>query len=350
MPSTVEKKVERNLIGLSPSDYAGKKSTLCPGCGHNAISNVIQAAVYELGLAPEQVVKISGIGCSSKSPNYFLNRSFGFNGLHGRMPTLVTGACFADYKIEILGISGDGDSASIGLSHFKHIIRRNVPMLYIIENNGVYALTKGQFSATSDQGLVLKHQGENLLPPLDLCMEALISGAAFVARAFSGDVKQMKEIFKAAISQEGTAVVDVISPCVTFNNRAEAMQSYTWGRANQTPLQEIKHFNTKEEIEEGVEEFEPGTYKEVELQDGSYLLLRKLDKDHDPSDKAAALDILTESYKKKYFATGLIYFSEVPPTIQERYDLPDEPLNRIGIERLRPTPAMLESINQDFGI
>ena len=348
MVNPVEKKVERNLLGLAPSDYAGKKSTLCPGCGHNAISNVIQAAVFELGLAPEQVIKISGIGCSSKSPNYFLNRSFGFNGLHGRMPTLVTGACFADHTIEILGISGDGDTASIGMGHFKHIIRRNVPMLYIIENNGVYGLTKGQFSATSDQGLVLKHQGENLLPPLDLCMEALISGAAFVARAFSGDVKQMKEIFKAAISQQGTAVVDVISPCVTFNNRAEAMQSYTWGRAHQTPLQEITHYGTKEEIE--TDDFDPGTFKEIELQDGTYLLLRKLDMAHDPSDKAAALDILTESYKKKYFATGLIYFSEVPPTIQERYDLPDEPMNRIGAERLRPTPAMLDRLNKVYGI
>ncbi|HQN69039.1 MAG TPA: thiamine pyrophosphate-dependent enzyme, partial [Anaerolineaceae bacterium] len=262
----------------------------------------------------------------------------------------VTGACFADYKIEILGISGDGDTASIGLSHFKHIIRRNVPMLYIIENNGVYGLTKGQFSATSDQGLVLKHQGENLLPPLDMCMEALISGAPFVARAFSGDTKQMKEIFKAAIAQEGTAVVDVISPCVTFNNRAEAMQSYTWGRMNQTPLQAIKHFNTKEEIDEETETIEPGTFSEIQLQDGSYLMLRKLDKDYDPSDKAAALDILTESYKKHYFATGLIYFSEVPPTIQERYDLPEEPLNRIGIERLRPTSAMLDKINHEYGI
>jgi len=221
-------KVEKNLVGLSPIDYKGKPSTLCPGCGHNTISNQIQAAVYELGIIPEMIAKFSGIGCSSKSLNYFLQRSFGFNGLHGRMPTLATGACFADRRIKILGISGDGDSASIGLGHFKHVIRRNIPMVYIIENNGVYGLTKGQFSATSDLGLELRHQGKNYLPPLDLCMEALISGAKFVARAFSGDVKQMKELFKAALVHDGIAVIDVISPCVTFNNRDDALQSYTW--------------------------------------------------------------------------------------------------------------------------
>jgi 2-oxoglutarate ferredoxin oxidoreductase subunit beta len=339
----VEKNVELNRIGLALADYKGKPSTLCPGCGHNAISNQIQAAVWELGIAPEKVMKISGIGCSSKSPNYFLDRSFGFNGLHGRMPTVATGASFGDSSIKILGISGDGDTASIGMGHFKHVIRRNVPMVYIIENNGCYGLTKGQFSATTDQGLVLKHQGVNILPPLDLCMEALISGAPFVARTFSGDVKQMKELIKAALSQNGVAVIDVISPCVTFNNRDEALQSYSWGREHEAPIQGISHFTRREDMQ--LESFEEGTFREIQLNDGSYMVLKKIDKDYDPTDRHAALDLLTESYKYHYFATGLIYFSEVPPTIQEQYDLPDEPFNRLTSDRLRPSKESLEAIN-----
>lgn len=340
------KAVELNLCGLALSDYKGKPSTLCPGCGHNTISAQVQNAVWELGLPPERYVKLSGIGCSSKGPNYFLNRSFGFNGLHGRMPTLASGACFADASIHILGFSGDGDTASIGLGHFKHVIRRNVPMTYIIENNGCYGLTKGQFSATSDQGLVLKHQGVNMLPPLDMCMEALISGATFVARAYAGDTKQLKELIKAAISQRGIAVIDVISPCVTFNNQDDALQSYTWGRENEAPLHDLKHFINHEDLEN--EGFKPGTYRELKLDDGTYIVMRKLDKDYDPTDRNAALDLLTESYKNKYFATGLIYISEAQDTIQDLYDLPDEPMNRIGADRLRPTKAMLDEINRSL--
>ena len=338
------KAVELNLCGLALADYKGKPSTLCPGCGHNSISAQVQNAVWELGLPPERYIKLSGIGCSSKSPNYFLNRSFGFNGLHGRMPTLASGACFGDSSIHILGFSGDGDTASIGMGHFKHVIRRNVPMTYIIENNGCYGLTKGQFSATSDLGLVLKHQGVNMLPPLDMCMEALISGATFVARAYSGDTKQLKELIKAAISQRGIAVIDVISPCVTFNNQDDALQSYTWGRENEAPLHDIKHFNSREELDE--EGFQPGTFREIKMEDDTYMVLRKIDKDYDPTDRGAALDLLTESYKNKYFATGLIYFSETVETIQDLYDLPDEPLNRLSAERLRPTKAMLDEINR----
>ena len=338
------KAVDLNLCGLALSDYKGNPSTLCPGCGHNAISAQVQNAVWELGLPPENFIKISGIGCSSKSPNYFLNRSFGFNGLHGRMPTTATGACFADASIHILGFSGDGDTASIGMGHFKHLIRRNVPMTYIIENNGVYGLTKGQFSATSDQGLVLKHQGVNMLPPLDMCMEALISGATFVARAYSGDAKQLKELIKAAISQRGIAIIDVISPCVTFNNKDDALQSYTWGRENEAPLHDFKHYPTQKDID--MEGFAPGTFREIKMDDGTYIVMKKLDKDYDPTDRNAALDLLTESYKNKYFATGLIYFSEASATIQELYDLPDEPMNRIGSDRLRPTQAMLDEINR----
>lgn len=343
METNIDVKKEQNLIGLSPSDYKGKPSTLCPGCGHNAISNQIQSAIYELGIMPEKLVKISGIGCSSKSPNYFLERSFGFNGLHGRMPTLASGATFADKSIKIIGISGDGDTASIGLGHFKHVIRRNVPMVYIIENNGVYGLTKGQFSATSDLGLVLKHQGKNMLPPLDLCMEALISGATFVARTFSGDIKQMKELLKAALVQNGIAVIDVISPCVTFNNRDEALQSYAWGKENEAPIQDITFIQNCGPIH--LETFEPGTTREVALPDGSVILLKKINRDYDPTDKNAAIDLLAESYDHHYFATGLIYIENRPENIHDLYDLPEEPLNRLAPERLRPPLKALEKIN-----
>ncbi len=223
-------------------------------------------------------------------------------------------------------------------------------MTYIIENNGCYGLTKGgQFSATSDQGgLVLKHHGVNMLPPLDMCMEALISGGAtFVARAYSGDTKQLKELIKAAISQRGIAIIDVISPCVTFNNQDDALQSYTWGgRENEAPLHDFKHFSRREDIEK--EDFAPGSYREIKMDNGTYIVMKKLDKDYDPTDRNAALDLLTESYKNKYFATGLIYFSEAQETIQDLYNLPDEPMNRMESERLRPTKAMLDEINRSL--
>ncbi|MFZ3151381.1 MAG: thiamine pyrophosphate-dependent enzyme [Anaerolineaceae bacterium] len=339
-------KVEQNLVGLSPIDYRGKPSTLCPGCGHNTVSNQLQVAIYELGIVPEMVAKFSGIGCSSKSLNYFLQRSFGFNGVHGRMPPLATGASFADTRIKILGISGDGDTASIGMGHFKHLIRRNIPMVYIIENNGVYGLTKGQFSATSDLGLELKHQGKNYLPPLDLCMEALISGAKFVARAFSGDIKQMKELFKAALMHNGISVIDVISPCVTFNNRDEALQSYAWGRENEAPIQDITYIPSREPIM--LEDYDDDSIREVKLHDGSTILLKKIQKDYDPTNKNAALDLLTESYKNHYFATGLIYFEASETTIYDTFNLVDEPLNRLSPERIRPDKASLDRINESL--
>src|SRR3990170_7796696 len=219
-----------NLIGLEKSEYRGRASTLCQGCGHNSISSQIIAACFELSIQPEKILKFSGIGCSSKSPAYFLNRSFGFNGLHGRMPSLATGALFGDYRLKGVGVSGDGDTASIGIGQFKHIMRRNVNMLYIVENNGVYGLTKGQFSATAEVGLKLKHQGTNPYMPVDICFEALASNATFVARSFAGNPKQVKELLKAALAHDGIAVLDIISPCVTFNNQSNAFHSYAWGK------------------------------------------------------------------------------------------------------------------------
>src|SRR5512145_630165 len=215
-----------NLAGLAKTDYRGAPTTLCQGCGHNSISNQIVTALYEMNIVPEDVVKFSGIGCSSKSPTYFLNRSFGFNGLHGRMPPVATGALFGDHRLKGIGLSGDGDSASIGMGQFKHIVRRNVNMVYIVENNGVYGLTKGQFSATAEVGLSLKKQGVNQIQPIDICLEALASNATFVGRSFAGNPKQVKELLKAAMAHRGIAVLDIVSPCVTFNNQDTAYHSY----------------------------------------------------------------------------------------------------------------------------
>jgi 2-oxoglutarate ferredoxin oxidoreductase subunit beta len=240
--------LQLNTIGLSKSDYRGLQSTLCQGCGHNSISSQIIAACYELDIRPEELVKFSGIGCSSKSPAYFLNRSFGFNGLHGRMPSLATGALFGDRSLRGLGVSGDGDTASIGMGQFKHMLRRNVRMAYIIENNGVYGLTKGQFSATAEVGLTLKSQGTNPYMPVDIAWEALVGRATFVARSFAGDPKQVKELIKAALSHNGIAVLDIISPCVTFNNLDTATHSYAWGKEHEVALHELSYVPPAEEI------------------------------------------------------------------------------------------------------
>ncbi len=228
-----------NLIGLTKADYKGLPSTLCQGCGHDSISSQIINVCYELSIPPHRVIKMSGIGCSSKSPAYFLNRAHGFNAVHGRMPSVTTGASLANRGLLPLAVSGDGDTGSIGLGQYKHLIRRNVPMVYIIENNGVYGLTKGQFSATADVGQKLKYAGVNELPPIDLCMEAIIAGAGFVARSFAGDARQVRELLKAALNFRGTAVLDIISPCVTFNNHEESTKSYPWGKQHEEPLHDI---------------------------------------------------------------------------------------------------------------
>lgn len=251
-------RLQVNLAGLSKADYRGNPSTLCQGCGHNSISSQIIAACYELDIIPENLVKFSGIGCSSKSPTYFLNRTFGFNGLHGRMPSVATGALFGDYTLNGIGISGDGDSASIGLGQFKHVVRRNLKLAYIIENNGVYGLTKGQFSATAEMGLSLKSQGTNPYMPIDIAWEALVGNATFVARSFAGDPKQVKELIKAALSHNGIAVLDIISPCVTFNNQDTSLHSYNWGKEHEVALHELAYVPPAEEIMVDYEEGEIG--------------------------------------------------------------------------------------------
>jgi 2-oxoglutarate ferredoxin oxidoreductase subunit beta len=347
MVAPVAPTTQTNRAGLTRMDYKGLPSTLCQGCGHNSIANQLIAACYEMDIVPEEIMKFSGIGCSSKSPAYFLNRSFGFNGLHGRMPSLATGALFADKSLRAIGVSGDGDSASIGMGQFKHLVRRNAPMVYIVENNGVYGLTKGQFSATAEIGLELKHQGKNLYMPVDICMEAIASSATFVARSFAGDPKQVKELLKAALSHRGIAVLDIVSPCVTFNNEVNTFHSYTWGKDHEAPLHEISFVPALDDIT--VEDFEAGTTREVTMHDGSVVLLKKLEKDYDPTNRVEALRMMEKAQRKNWMVTGLIYLETDRPALTDLYNLPATPLNRLGEADLRPPRATLDKINKDMG-
>jgi len=296
---------------------------------------------FELSLAPHKVIKMSGIGCSSKSPAYFLNRSHGFNALHGRMPSVTTGAALANRELQPIAVSGDGDTGSIGMGQFKHIVRRNVPMVYIIENNGVYGLTKGQFSATADMGQKLKYAGTNELPPIDLCMEALVAGCGFVARSFAGDAKQVRELLKAAISYEGLAVLDIISPCVTFNNHEESTKSYPYGKAHEERLHDITFVPKYDEINV---DYEPGTQINVQLHDGPTIQLKKLDREYDPTDKFQAMRLLTEAQEKQEFITGLIYINQGRPTIQQVLELPATPLAHLPEDQLRPPSEALDKL------
>ena len=333
-----------NLVGLTKNDYRGNPTTLCQGCGHNSISSQIISAMYEMNVLPENVLKFSGIGCSSKSPTYFMNRSFGFNSLHGRMPSIATGGLFGDHQLKAIGVSGDGDTASIGMGQFKHIMRRNVNMVYIIENNGVYGLTKGQFSATAEWGLQLKKQGSNPYMPVDICMEAVISNATFVARSFAGNPKQVKELLKAAYSHEGIAILDIISPCVTFNNNEDAHYSYAWGKDHEAPLQDITYVPPRNEIMLK-EEMKEGEIREVTMHDGSMVILKNVEKHYDPMNRFEALQKLEEAQRNNWLLTGLIYIATDKPTLADTYKLVDTPLNRLTEADLRPAPDMIDKVN-----
>ncbi len=325
-------------------DYKGRETTLCKGCGHNSISNQIVAVAYELKLNQNQVIKLSGIGCSSKSPAYFLGQSHGFNALHGRMPSVGTGAIVANKHLLAIGVSGDGDSASIGMGQFKHAIRRNVPLVYIVENNGVYGLTKGQFSATADEGQELKYAGYNPFGPIDICLEAMASGATFVARSFAGDAKQVREILKAAMAHNGIAIVDIISPCVTFNNDDSASKSYGYGKANQISLHDLTFVPEFDEIEV---EYEAGTDEIVELHDGSQIILSKVSDDYDPTDRAEALRLLEDANSDPTaprLVTGLIYYEPKQIPFTETLNMVDDALAYLPDEKLRPSQAALENI------
>jgi 2-oxoglutarate ferredoxin oxidoreductase subunit beta len=340
-PDTAAPRPNTNRIGLEKGDYKGRPSTLCQGCGHDSITSRIIDVCYELSIPPHRVIKMSGIGCSSKSPAYFLNRSHGFNTLHGRMPSVTTGAMLANRHLIAVAVSGDGDTGSIGIGQFKHLMRRNVPMVYIIENNGVYGLTKGQFSATADVGQRLKHAGVNELPPLDLCMEAIIAECGFVARSFAGDAKQARELIKAAMSYNGTAVLDIISPCVTYNNHEDSNKSYTWGKANEERLHDITYIAPYEEVEV---DYEPGTVRTVTLHEGPTIQLHKLERDYDPTNKGAALARLLEAREQGEFITGLVYINESRATLPDLIDLADTALADLPESTLRPPRAALDRV------
>ncbi len=336
---------KENRIGLKAADYQGGKSTLCAGCGHDAISNQIIRAFYEMGVKPEGVAKFSGIGCSSKTPAYFLQRSHGFNAVHGRMPAVATGAMLANHLLLGIGVSGDGDTASIGLGQFMHMIRRNIPIIYIIENNGVYGLTKGQFSATADEGSKLKTGVINDLPPMDLCALAVQLGCGFVARGFAGDPKQMINILKAAIAHDGMSVIDVISPCVTFNNHEGSTKGYQYSKEHDELLHQIGFVSSYDPIEV---DYEPGTVREVTLHDGSRILLKKLEEDYDPADAVQALQRLHRAVENGQMLTGVVYLRPEKKSFISLLNLVDEPLRSLPIERTRPPKAALDKIMREL--
>jgi 2-oxoglutarate ferredoxin oxidoreductase subunit beta len=339
--ATVATTLKVNHIGLPIIEYRGGKSSLCAGCGHNAISERIIDALYEMGVEPERVMKMSGIGCSSKSPAYFLSRAHSFNGVHGRMPATATGAILANHTMTTIGVSGDGDTASIGMGQFVHLLRRNLPMIYIIENNGVYGLTKGQFSATADLGSKLKTGVVNELPAIDTCALAIQLGATFVARSFSGDKKQLLSMLKAAISHKGTVLLDVISPCVTFNDHEGSTKSYKFMQENDEPINEIGFVASFDEIEV---DYDSGEIYEVEMHDGSNLRLRKLLEDYDPTDKANAVRTLMEAHDKDEILTGIFYINTEKPTFIDQLGLVDEPLGTLPESLTRPPKQALDAL------
>jgi len=339
------KKIKLNRIGLELPVYRGGKTTLCAGCGHNAISERIIDACFAMGVDPTQVVKLSGIGCSSKSPAYFLGSSHGFNTVHGRMPSIGTGALLANKHLVAIGVSGDGDTGAIGIGQFVHLMRRNLPIVYIIEDNGCYGLTKGQFSPTADVGSTLKTGVVNDLQPIDTCALAVQLGATFVARSFSGDKKQLTAILKAALSHRGTAMVDVLSPCVTFNDHEGSTKSYAYVKSHDDPLEELDFVPFFEDI---TIDYEPGTTQEVTMHDGSRLYLRKLDESYNPTDKIQALRALYETHARGEFATGLIYVDPMADDFLTSLNLVDEPLATLPERRVRPPRSVLDEVMDDL--
>src|SRR5713101_5819496 len=334
-----------NRIGLSVIEYKGGKTTLCAGCGHNAISERIVEAMYEMGVQPERVAKLSGIGCSSKSPAYFMNRSHSFNAVHGRMPSVATGAMLANRNLVSLGVSGDGDTASIGVGQFVHLMRRNLPIIYIIEDNGVYGLTKGQFSATADLGSKLKTGVINDLPPVDTCAMAITLGAPFVCRSFSGDKKQLHSMLKAAIAHNGTVMLEVVSPCVTFNDHEGSTKSYKFMKDHDEPLQEVSFVPVFEDISV---EYDPGSTVEVTMHDGSRLRLRKLEEDYDPTDRIRAITRLNEAHEKGEVLTGVFYVNSKTPTFVDLLNMTEHPLATLPESVVRLGREVLEHVMEEL--
>jgi len=332
----------KNRLGYTRRDYEGPISTLCAGCGHDSISAAIIQAFYDLAIEPHKVAKLSGIGCSSKTPTYFLGQSHGFNSVHGRMPSVLTGAALANRDLIYLGVSGDGDSASIGLGQFAHVMRRGVNMVYIVENNGVYGLTKGQFSATADKGSKAKRGAVNNDEPIDLVQLALVLGATYVARGFSGDKAQLVPLIKAAIEHRGAAFIDVVSPCVAFNNHPGSTKSYDYVRAHNEAVNRLDFISVREPI---TAEVPPGGVQPITLHDGGTILLRKLHEGYDAHDKVGALAYVEAQRMKGEVVTGLLYVDEDPADLHDMQNTVDAPLNTLGDDELVPGSAGLASFN-----
>lgn len=335
-----------NQLGLTINDYKGSPSTLCSGCGHDAITAQLIRALFESGVQPWNAAKMSGIGCSSKTTTYFMGQSHGFNGVHGRMAAMATGSYVANHTLLHVGVSGDGDTASIGLGNFLHMVRRNLPIVYLIENNGVYGLTKGQLSPTADQGSVHKRGYVNQMPPLDCCALAIEMGCDYVARSFSGDPRQLIPLIKGAIAHGGTAVLDVVSPCMTFNNHEGSTKSLKFAKEHEDPLHKIGF--TPCDAAQQVD-YEAGSHQDITLADGSKLTLKKLERDYDPTDKAKALALLHKALDERLFLTGLIYASPKPNLhMGQQLNLTDKPLAHLTEEVTRPKPEVLHEIMKEY--
>ncbi len=341
-------KQETNHAGFAKSDYLGAKSTLCLGCGHDQITRWIIQATYESGVDPYNVAKTSGIGCSSKTGAYFVNKGYGINAVHGRMPSVATGANLANRHLVVLGVSGDGDTASIGLGQFMHAVRRNTNMVYIVENNGVYGLTKGQFSATSDKGAKVKSGDVNEYHDIDLCQLALDLGCGFVARSFSGDSKQMVGLIRAAISHRGFALIDAISPCVTFNNLPDSTKGFAWLKEHNVTLHELGYVAPYEAV--AVEQ-QDGTTRMIDMPDGGRIVIHKLSREqHDPTDRRAALRMLEKDAEDEgHVYTGLLYYDpHTHAPLEDVRRLPDQALATLNEAQLRPDRAALAALMDGY--
>jgi 2-oxoglutarate ferredoxin oxidoreductase subunit beta len=344
-PRIVHQGLKRNALGLTIRDYEGGMSTLCAGCGHDSITAAIVQAFFELDVPPHRAAKVSGIGCSSKTPAYFLGASHGFNSVHGRMPSIATGASAANRELYLIGVSGDGDSLSIGLGQFAHAVRRNLDMLYIIENNGVYGLTKGQFSASADIGTKAKRGEENRQPPIDAVQMALALGGTFVARGFSGDKEQLVPLIKAGLRHRGFALIDVLSPCVTFNDHEASTKSYAYTRRHRKSAVEADFVPPRAPISASYAE---GEVVPVELHDGSRVLLRKVSRDYDPRNRGAALDYIRTRQRAGEIVTGLLYIGDNEPDLHGLSQTTKIPLNALPYESLCPGSQALEQLQRRF--
>lgn len=335
----------KNDLGYTRKDYEGLDSTLCAGCGHDSITNAIIQACFELSIEPHRVAKLSGIGCSSKTPTYFLSKSHGFNSVHGRMPSIATGANMSNKDLLFIGVSGDGDTASIGMGQFVHVVRRNLNMIYVVMNNGCYGLTKGQDSATADKGSASRKGRPNPFEAIDLCSTAVQMGAGFVARGFSGDKEHLIPLLKAAIKHKGFALLDVISPCVTFNNTGTSTKSYNWVRDHMEATGTFDFIPDRKEI---TATYKEGETKAIPLHDGSIIHLHKSDNTHDMTDRRSAIEILEEERVKGRILTGIIHVNETAPDTHDILETPDTPLNTLGEKELCPGNQKLKELMVAF--